>query len=265
MGGMGGPLIVSYGGGTNSTAMLVGLHERGERPVAIIFADTGGEKPETYSHLKTMSAWCEAAGFPQIQTVRGAQPQQIKDGSLEGECLRKSMLPSKAFGRSSCSIKWKIDPQVLWLRKWIAEHRPTSKPIKLMGFDADEPSRAEKVTRRGEDGLAEFRFPLIEWDWGRPECVEAIKRAGLPQPGKSACFFCPSSKAHEIFWLKKNHPELAKRALGMERRAIESGKLDTVRGLGRSWSWADLLNQVVMPDDWISPETDCGCYDGDDS
>ena len=35
--------IVSYGGGTNSTAMLVGLWERGERPDAIVFADTGGE------------------------------------------------------------------------------------------------------------------------------------------------------------------------------------------------------------------------------
>ena len=44
-------IVVSYGGGTNSVAMLVGLHERGLRPDAIVFADTGGEKPNTYGHM----------------------------------------------------------------------------------------------------------------------------------------------------------------------------------------------------------------------
>lgn len=34
-------MMVSYGGGTNSTAMLIGMVERGERPDAILFADTG--------------------------------------------------------------------------------------------------------------------------------------------------------------------------------------------------------------------------------
>ena len=37
--------------------------------------------------------------------------------------------------------------------------------------------------------------------WGRDDCVAAIARVGLPQPGKSACFFCPSSKKHEIITL----------------------------------------------------------------
>ena len=36
-------LVVSFGGGTNSTAMLVGMSERGIIPDAILFADTGGE------------------------------------------------------------------------------------------------------------------------------------------------------------------------------------------------------------------------------
>jgi len=44
--------VVSFGGGTNSTAMLVGMWERGERPDAILFADTGGEKPHTYQHAR---------------------------------------------------------------------------------------------------------------------------------------------------------------------------------------------------------------------
>jgi argininosuccinate synthase len=37
--------ILAYGGGVNSTAMIVGMIERGERADAVVFADTGGELP----------------------------------------------------------------------------------------------------------------------------------------------------------------------------------------------------------------------------
>ena len=63
------PLIVAYGGGTNSTAMLCGFRERGIRPALILFADTGGELPHTYEHLRVMSDKCqEWFGLP-IETV----------------------------------------------------------------------------------------------------------------------------------------------------------------------------------------------------
>ncbi|QDU97641.1 hypothetical protein Pla8534_54920 [Lignipirellula cremea] len=42
------PLVVAYGLGVDSTAMLIGLQRRGVRPDLILFANTGGEKPETY-------------------------------------------------------------------------------------------------------------------------------------------------------------------------------------------------------------------------
>ena len=42
------PLVVSYGAGVDSTAMLVGLRRLGVVPDAVLFADTGGEKPATY-------------------------------------------------------------------------------------------------------------------------------------------------------------------------------------------------------------------------
>jgi len=41
------PLIAAYGGGVNSTAMLIGFVERNIKPDHIIFSDTGGERPET--------------------------------------------------------------------------------------------------------------------------------------------------------------------------------------------------------------------------
>lgn len=40
--------IIAYGAGANSTAMLVGLHQRGIPVDLILFADTGGEQPSTF-------------------------------------------------------------------------------------------------------------------------------------------------------------------------------------------------------------------------
>ena len=46
--------IVSYGAGINSTAMLIGLHQKGIPIDLILFADPGGEQPYTYEYLPIM-------------------------------------------------------------------------------------------------------------------------------------------------------------------------------------------------------------------
>ena len=48
----GAPIIVCYGGGVDSTAMLVMLKRHGIRPDLIMFADTGGEFPEVYDYVR---------------------------------------------------------------------------------------------------------------------------------------------------------------------------------------------------------------------
>ena len=248
-------VVVSFGGGVNSTAMLIGMHERGERVDLILFADTGGEKPHTYAHVLDMSEWLVAHGMPEITTVRGAQPQQLEDLTLEAECLRNNALPSIAYGFKSCSMKWKLAPQKKYLRDAFGNVQITM----LVGYDADEPHRAGKGVI---DKQFEKRYPLIEWNYGRDECIEAIDRAGLKQPGKSACFFCPSSKKKEIYELRRIYPDLAARAVAMEKNA----QLTSLKGLGRSFAWGDLYavddgQAKLFPDSPI--EIDCGCYDGE--
>lgn len=266
-----GPQIVSYGAGTNSTAMLIGLREHGERPDLVLFANTVGEKPHTYRHLWLVNEWCIANGFPPIVIVVGSQPRQMQDGSLENECLRLGVLPSKAMGFSSCSDKWKIDPQAKYVRRWLSDNGIATKPTKLIGFDVDEAHRADRVPKEAAEEIR--RYPLIEWNWGREECVAAITRAGLRQPGKSACFFCPSSTKREILELRARYPELLARALKIEQGAIDGNgpapALRSVKGLGRRFSWAEFLRQVDSDPEQVSllsdagtPEASCACYDG---
>lgn len=54
--------VVSFGGGTNSTAMIIGMYLR-EIPIdLILFADTGGERRHTYDFIEKFDAWLTARG-----------------------------------------------------------------------------------------------------------------------------------------------------------------------------------------------------------
>jgi hypothetical protein len=242
------PLVVSWGGGVNSTAMLIGMMERGIRPNWILFADTGGEKPETYEFRTRLGSWLFKAGFPPIATVYNDGMY----GQLETECLEKHTLPSIAFGFKSCSDKYKRRPQEKALRLYF----PNGEQIRMaIGFDAGESRRATYT----ETQRYQYWFPLIEWGWDREKCIEAIGRAGLPVPVKSACFFCPSSKKAEVLALAKEHPDLFARATAMERNA----NLTTIKGLGRSYSWDQLVADKTLKA-IEQPSLPCMCFDGEE-
>src|SRR5690242_7312213 len=51
------PLVVAYGLGVNSTAMLVEFARRSITLNLILFADTGGEKPETCAYMPTIQRY----------------------------------------------------------------------------------------------------------------------------------------------------------------------------------------------------------------
>lgn len=64
------PLVVSYGLGVDSTALLIGLTVLAIRPDLILFADTGGEKDETYAYRAVMDEYLLWHGFPPVTVVR---------------------------------------------------------------------------------------------------------------------------------------------------------------------------------------------------
>lgn len=230
--------ILAYGGGTDSTGIICGWLEKGlqeSEPIeAIIFADTGGERPHTYAYIATMNEWLPAHGFPPITVVKKGG----RDETLEEHCLRWKSLPSLAYGFKGCSQKFKIEPQVKFVNNWPparAEWKAGGKVNKLIGFEFAERKRWERARR--EDEKYTYQYPLVEWEWSRPECQAAILRAGLPLPGKSACFFCPATRVHEIVELRDQNPDLFARAIAIEDAARPN--LQSVKGLGRRFSWRD--------------------------
>lgn len=253
------PVIVAFGGGVNSTAMLIGLRDLGRRPDLILFADTGGEKPETYAFLEMMDAWLNRTGFPGIVRVAndGARP------TLEGDCLARRTLPSLAFGWRTCADRYKRRPQDKYVAAWEPARRAWAdgrRVVKLIGIDAGEGHRAVVV----HDKRFRNEYPLLEWEWGREECLTAIGASGLPVPPKSSCFYCPASTKAEVLWLAQTHPELFARAVVMEENARPT--LTTVKGLGRRFAWSELLQagrvelQVLSNEPFTPP---CLCFDGE--
>tara|TARA_R110000824_G_scaffold400884_1_gene609740 strand:+ start:447 stop:2435 length:1989 start_codon:yes stop_codon:yes gene_type:complete len=262
-------LVVHYGGGVDSTAILVEMVNRGERPDYILFADTQAEKPETYDYIRGFSQWLVLQGFPAITVVTrfggpGNDKGSIIDSqagpcyvthaektreshtgpgytNLEGKTHQNKWMPSPAYGGHSCAAVFKVEPQ----DRYLAQVCGLKSTTDYIGFDATEGKRKSKKSfyapAESKRPAPNYEFPLIEWGWDRAKCIEVIEAAGLRAPMKSACFFCPMSKKHEIRWLAINHPDLFQRALAMEDvDMIESGREHkSVKGMGPhgSFNW----------------------------
>jgi len=247
--------VVSLGLGTNSTAILVGMRDRGIKPDLILFSDTGGERDHTYAYIPILNKWLENNGMPQITQVR------VSGELLEENCLRRRALPSVAYGFKSCSIRWKIEPQEKFLNN---DERAKSqwnkglKVTKIIGIDMDESHRARQPTDKQAKKYINA-FPLLEWGWGREDCIRAIRDAGLPQPYKSSCFFCPNMTPTEIRQLNDLEPDKMQRAIAMEKNA----DLTNIAGLGRNWKWSNLIATDDMYGFSGTGGDDCmNCYDG---
>jgi len=239
-------MVLSFGGGLNTTAVLAGLYLRGIGLDATVFADTGGELPHTYRHIEEMSEWCVRHGYPPIITVRNSGE------TLEQNCLRRKALPAIAYGYRTCSQRWKLDPFEKWANnnpqiraEWLAGRRVE----KLIGYDADEPHRVKDYN----DDRWVVSYPLIEWDMGRDECVDLIRSVGLEPPGKSACFFCPNRSDSEFRQMREAYPEYLDLAIAME----ENAELTSIKGLKRDYT----LRQLLANEDLFgyTPNIPCGC------
>ena len=84
--------ILSYGCGVNTTALMV-LLVRNKMPFdAAVFADTGGELPETYEYLGVAQKFLREHGKHLTIVKSGV-------GTLYNTCVRRAVVPSKIWRR----------------------------------------------------------------------------------------------------------------------------------------------------------------------
>lgn len=247
------PIIPAYGAGVDSTAMIIEMVKRRIPIHAILFANTGSEKPETIAYLPIFSQWLVKNGYPPI-TIVAYKGNHDRYDSLHGACIANQVMPSLAYGGKSCSLKFKAEVQETFLQgkskgpnkgpglpSAISAWSAGLKVVRCIGYDAG--AKDARRIGKSEDTRYIYVYPLREFGMDRLACMQTILDAGLPLPIKSACFMCPASKPQELIWLHAHHPDLFMMALEIEE--ISRPRFTTVEGLWRkstkkrSGSWVE--------------------------
>jgi len=189
--------LLSFGGGVNSTALLV-LAIQGKIKIdAVIFANTKCELPETYEHLEYIKEICKQNNLPFYE---------ISEGDLFDFYYNTTTFPYRIS--RSCTDRYKIQPMHKFAKKQFNEEI-----VWIMGFDYGEQNRAKKY----QFYKSKYEFPLIDYELDREGCKQIIKDFGLLVPVKSGCYFCPFTKKQGWIDLYMKHPELFEKAIKLEK------------------------------------------------
>lgn len=236
-------IVVSYGGGVNSVAVLVRLAQLKLTPTAIVMADPGAERLGTIKFRdEVLPTWLNAHGFPRVEVVTRIEEGKYRARAwrletLREECMRTGSLPSVAYGWKKCSAKYKGDTQRWWADRqdWArAEWAAGRKLLKVIGYDFDEERRTKKASQNDwENERFVPWYPLFEAKLDRDGCEALIRAAGLPVPPKSACTFCPNNTFEEWEEIRRDEPERFAEAVEMSRNASRLLTSPNVVGLMR--------------------------------
>lgn len=196
--------ILNYGGGVNSTALLI-LVANGickdvdPKETLVLFADTGAERPDTYNYITLAQQYCKEKNIS-FEIVRAPY-------TLEEYVYHSGLLPSRTF--RWCTHRLKIRP----IRRRANMHDVAKPYYQLIGIDASE------STRQRQHGLykeAIERYPLLEMGLNRQDCISLIKDMNLAVPPKSSCFCCPFQRLSSFVLLASIYPQLGEKALRLE-------------------------------------------------
>lgn len=211
-----GPLlrVLSLGAGVQSTTLaLMAAHGEIEAPDLAIFADTQWEPRAVYEHL----AWLRSPNLLPFD-VWIVTHGNIRQGLIERRNTSGGRFPSipwhtinpngsHGLGRRQCSSEYKLTPIMHAIRLRLGKPgrayiAPRTVEV-ILGISKDEAGRM-KTSRQQ---YIVNRYPLIEMNMTRWDCLRWLERRGYPKPPKSACIGCPYHS--NAYWreLRDNSPD----------------------------------------------------------
>lgn len=220
--------FISYGGGVQSTAMVV-LATQGiiSGVTQALFSNVGddSEHPDTVNYVRNiMQPWAKERGLDIVElhrTLKTGETQTLWQRMMDhtGTSLREP-IPVYGWSGSPMSRSCTADHKIKVLGKHIkAATNKNQWPVDvLIGISVDEIERAG----RGKNEAWENRqYPLLDLGLRRSDCINIIADAGLPVPPKSACFFCPFHS--QLTWaeMRRDEPHLFDKAVALETKLNE--------------------------------------------
>lgn len=185
--------VISLGAGVQSTTMAL-MAARGDLPMpdCAIFSDTGWEPAAVYRHLEWLVG---ELPFPVHRVDRG----NIRDDLMR--CAEGHWADVPAFVKNAdgsiglinrqCTKQYKIRPIRAKVRELlgIARKRSPASAVaeQWIGISTDEAMRMKPSM----ESWQVHKFPLIERQMSRRDCLRWLAERQYPVPPKSSCIGCP--------------------------------------------------------------------------
>ena len=242
--------IISLGAGVQSStmALMAAAGEITPMPSCAIFADTQDEPASVYKWLD----WLEPRlPFPVHRVTAG----KLSDRALkmkvtkDGRRFSTTDIPLFTLAHDGtkgkitsrgCTADFKIFPIIRKTRELVAQQlrrfrreqhdrryackllslgswaQPEPIVIQWIGISLDEVQRMKP----SRDPWIKHRWPLIENEIRRHQCLDWMKARGFPTPPRSACVYCPYHSNAEWRRLRDEEPLQFEKALqGVKNRS----------------------------------------------
>lgn len=215
--------VISLGAGVQSSTMaLMAAHgEITPMPDCAIFADTQAEPSEVYDWLAALEKFLP---FRVYRVTQSSLADHILDrGFSQIPVFIRNPSGSIGMGKRQCTKHWKIEPVQRELRRFSGmtrKHLSDGFYTLWQGISTDEASRMKD----SRAPWIKHRFPLIEMNMSRDDCLAWLHTHGIDLVVKSACVFCPYQRRDQ--WAEKKRKGGSEWAmvLNVEQRLLERGE-----------------------------------------
>lgn len=219
--------VVSYGGGTQSTAMILMCLEGVdgfERPDFGVYSDTGAEPQFINRYVEYFIDYVKRVYDFNIYRVQHADglvkriitiPKVRRDSEFYAVSSPPFYTKNRVTGAvgmlmKQCTGHFKQDP----VRKAVTARLGRAVYHEMLigiSFDERERVRISPHKRRI------YKYPLVDAEVSRSESIQYIKSLGLRPAQRSSCYFCPYHSDKYWIWLRRWHPSEFRRAIQLER------------------------------------------------
>lgn len=216
---------ISYGGGVQSTALLVLAAQGRINYPLFIMANVGddSEHPATMTYVRDVATPYAAEHGLELAVLnkeRGGEVETLygkltRPGSRSTSIPYRSKLDGPPMSRS-CTAEFKMRVIGRELRRRGAT---AADPATVgIGISLDEIQRANRKPQPYET----LTYPLVGvgeetgLKLNRLDCERVIRDAGLPVPPKSSCYFCPFHSPAAWADLARETPDLFEKAADLE-------------------------------------------------
>ena len=213
--------ILSLGAGVQSTAIAL-MAARGDiepMPDCAIFADTGAEPQHVYDQLDFIE---ENVPFPVHRVMAGnglerAVVESIKTGEFCPVPFRNASLSGGGMLRRQCTREFKMQPIQEKVRELCGLEKGERGPREIsvsqwLGISMDEMVRMKPHSTK----WVLNRWPLIELQMYRYDCLRWMSEHGYEEPKKSACYFCPYSSDEQWSTMREEDEDSWDKAVKMD-------------------------------------------------